>query len=399
MEGSYLSLGGNVTWRRLLLRVAVLCVALVLLDRAVAATLPAASVYLDSYRLPRLLPTSAISDYALSIESAAAASRGKTTAVFLGASPTWGDAIRDRRHTVPYAFESAATSAGVPLQAFNLASNGQFVGDQYIIAKRLADDAGLVMVELTYHTFNPAARSGKVVRYAELPRLLGVGLSPRERRLLGIESGESAGASTVADRFLSANWLLWRQRDRLDRKLFGGKPRQALDDAVGKLLRRGRAAPDTLEDADETDGGESPDAGFTSFDALDPGKQMIVVARYSEDSAFEIDPADAEVRVLSGLAGLLESRHKKAIFFMTPLNRDLVSEYELIDPKQYARNVSTIRRVVESKGYRLIDYNAGPAAVAADQFADVSHTTDEGGQAFGARLYRDTSAYLQAVTR
>ncbi len=394
-EGVYLSFGGRVTWPRLLLRAVVFVAALLLVDAAVGTSLPPPAVYGRDYRLPRNLPTASLPAYASAIDAAGQSSAAGPVVLFLGASPTWGHRIAESRDTFPYAFRSAAASSGVQLRSFNLACNGQFTGDEYVIARRLADDADVVFVELTYHTFNPKARSGRVIRYAELPRLLGVQLAPRDSRLLGLESRNAPGPLSAAEASLGRRWLLWRERDALDRRLVGGRPRDSLATAVERTLgtKKRSGAESAIETADAVDD------GFAAFDALDPARQMTVIARYAESSSFEISRGDPEVVLLGRLAGMLAAKGKKAVFYMTPLNRRLLEEYELIDAKQYARNVRVLRDAVETSGFDLLDYNVGPDVVPARDFADISHTTDAGGRMVGALLFRDTAGYLGEQAR
>jgi hypothetical protein len=384
--------------RRLAVRVVVCVLALVALDRVIAPSFAPPAAYLEDYRLPRTAPTAALADYVGAIDLAARVPDHPPIAVFLGASPTFGHRIQDARNTFPYAYASAAASVGVPVTAFNLATNGEFVGDYYVLAKRLAPDADIVFVQLTYHTFSPTARGGLHVRYPELPQVLGVSLTAEEAGLLGLPGSDvspsAPAASAAVGGFLSRWWTLWRERDLIDRRLFGGSPRDALAAfvarATGTATTSVAATVTTLPD-------DAANDGFASFDDLDPGQQMVVLSRYAQDSSFTIDPADGEVVLLDRLAAELAAAHKKAVFFMGPLNEKVISFYGLIDPAQYKRNMDLLRATVESHGFTLIDHNADASALPRADFADISHTTDAGGAAFGALLFRDTSAYLRAV--
>jgi hypothetical protein len=386
-EGAYLSFAGRITWRRLLTRLVLCALLLAALDLVVASGSTPRSSYQRDYRLPRSMPTADIADYADAIDAEARARAGGPVVLFLGASPTWGHRTKDPANTFPYALRSAASSAGVELRAFNLASNGQFVGDYLVIARRLAPDADAVYIQLTYHTFNPVARDSAAIRYPELPKILGVGLSTDESRLLGL-SGSDTGVLAAGESFLGRYWRLWRERDAIDRRLFGGRPRSALERAAA-----GAAGEVVTGDDDATDD------GFAAFEALEPDKQTLVVAAYAEDSSFEVDPSDSEVRALDRLAELLEEEGIPAVFFMAPLNRELVDSYGLIDPALYAANVEVLRGVVEARGATFIDYNSGPVRLASGLFADISHTTDAGGSAFGDLLWNETSSTVTAVAR
>jgi hypothetical protein len=384
---------------RLAIRLAVCLLALAALDRVIAPMFAPPAAYLSDYRLPRTAPTAALADYVNAIDLAARVPGRPPIAVFLGASPTYGHRIKDARNTFPYAYASAAASAGVPVTSFNLAANGQFVGDYFVLAKRLAPDADIVFVQLTYHTFSPAARGVSRIRYPELPSVLGVSLTADESTLLGLQPSGGPATSAPPSAIggaLSRYWTLWRERDLIDRKLFGGSPRDALAALVGRLTG---TAPAPAAAATATVLPEdSADDGFASFAELDPGMQMVAIARYAEQSSFTVDATDSEIVLLDRLAAELAAGHKKAVFYMGPLNREVIGSYGLIDPAQYARNISFIRAAVERHGFTLIDPNTGPIAIPGSDFADISHTTDAGGSLFGALLLKDTLSYLRTVT-
>ena len=372
-----------------MLRFALTVAALWAIDGLVARTLQPDAQYSRAYRLPATLPTASIADYVASIHSSSLSEQGGPIVVFAGASPTFGHRIKDAANTYPYAFQSAAREAGWPTRTFNLASNGQFVADEYFISKKVAEDADVVFVQLTYHTFNPSARAGSVMRYPELPRLLGMSLDTTEAALLGVKPSLSASGLSRIDRVLSERWLLWRERDALDRRFFGGKPQQVLAGMSARDASATKLSSDTAP----------PDDGFAAFEQLEPGQQMIVISRYAEDASFTLSAEDSDVRFLGLLAQDLAARGKKAVFFVGPLNRQLVEDYELIDPVQYAANIAVIRKPIEAAGFTLLDYNTGPDVLPIEYFADISHTNDEGGKAVGALLFRDTREYLGVKRR
>lgn len=383
---AYRSFGGQVTWARLALRIALAFALLLGVDVVVARTLTPAAVYEHDYRLPRTLPTASLAGFADSVHAASLSQSGGPVVAFVGSSPTWGHRIKDPANAYPAAFGAAGGAAGWPNRTYNFASNGQFLADEYFVAKAVSADADAVFVQLTYHTFDSRARDGAPLRYPEIPQLLRLDVTPDEAGLLGIEQSAAAKVTSRADALLGRYWLLWRERDALDRRLFGGRPQDLLG---GRTAEESRL---TSLPVDDDDGAE-----FASFEELDDVKRMVVIARYSENSSFRIDPADSEVRFLRELVALLAARNKKAVFFMAPLNRQLIKDYELIDPEQYAENVGLLRDIVTTAGFPFLDYNSGPVELPGTLFADVSHATDEGGKAVGMLLYRDTWRYLGAV--
>ena len=239
-------------------------------------------------------------------------------------------------------------------------------------------------MQLTYHTFNPETRGKSVMRYPEIPGLLGVDVPADEAALLGVKPS-ATDSGTRVDSVLGTYWLLWRERDALNRRLFGGEPRQV-------LANRFNAPRSTLTSLPAD---SDPFASLGSLDDMAPTQRMIAISRFSETSSYDLSPADSEVVFLRKLVKMLSERDKKAVFFMSPLNREVVEDYELVDPKQYAANLAIIKSVVSEGGFPLIDPNTGPFKMSSESFSDISHTTDEGGRIFGEQLYRESAQYLR----
>ena len=377
-------IGGRVTWPRLVVRLAFMAVFLIAADRVAATVLAPDTAFQHAYRLPRTLPTASIGRFADSIHAASLAEKNHPIVVFLGASPTWGHRISDSRNTFPAAFETAAKRGGWPNTTYNLACNGQFVSDEYSIARRVAPDADVVFVQLTYHTFNAKAREGQAIRYPELPAMLGTGVLPADAAALGVRPSMGNAVSSRTSRMLSRYWLVWGERDALDGALFGTKPQMI-------FAPKQKAAETSLTVLPD----DAAQDGFVKFDKLDPERQFVVISRYAQSSSFTIPPDDSELVFLRKLTHLLRSQDKKAVFFLAPLNRTLIDDYELIDPKQYGKNSDAIRSVVEESGFPFIDFNEGSPPISADLFADISHTTDKGGRKVGSMLFDETRSYLE----
>ncbi len=375
---------GPVSLPRLLLRVAVVLLVLLAFDLWAGRALEGGD-FAGAYRMPLELPTTKLPGYVHAIDRRSAT--GGIRAAFLGASPTWGYRIKRPENTFPYAFASAATKGGSKVSAANLAANGLLVGDQYLLAQAVAPGSDVVFVQLTYHMFDPRYEKGRVVRYPEIAELPGVRVSESQARLLGVPAKSAKPVGTQLDRVLFDSWTVYRERSAIADKLFGGMPEERLFDTW-------RRRSGTATEAD-TPRALTPANEFASFDSLDPEKQMIVVAQYAENASFTVSPASRQVRTLRSLVELLKAQDKKAVFFVAPLNREIVDYYALIDRTQYLANSKALGDAVRSAGFPFIDYNAAETPVfPGSYFADIDHTTDEGGRAVGARLWADTAEYV-----
>jgi hypothetical protein len=378
---------GSVTLPRLLLRVLVAIAILVAFNSWVGHLLAGAD-YSGAYRMPLKLPTAALPGYVRALDTPAAdggVEGTRTRVVFLGASPTWGYRIKDPRNTFPYAYASAAESSGAEVSAANLAANGLLLGDQYLLAKAVARKGDVVFVQLTYHMFNPGYADGRLVRYPEIADLPGVTLTEDEAKLLGRPELASSRLGTALRDAISRYVVAFGERSALSAKLFGGMPEERLHEAWQIALTGESQTQDAAMPGDE----------MKSFESLPPERQMVVVAQYAENSDFGVSASSPQARTLRSLVVLLRQRGAKAVFFVSPMNREVIDRYKLIDRAQYRANIKTIGDVVRAGGFPFIDYNAAQKPVfAGSYFADIDHTTDVGGRAVGARLFKDTAAYV-----
>jgi hypothetical protein len=385
-NAEYLAFGGKGGPGRLVLRLALVLALLLLVDAWVVRFVDE-DAFAGAYRVPRSSPTAWLLGYASAVDRRSAAP-GDLRVTFLGASPTWGQRVKDVRSTYPYAFAAAARRGGVSVRSANMACNGQLVGDELVVAHSVAPGSDAVFVELTYHTFNPAANAGAPMRYPELPGLLGVSLSPAEARTLGMAAPKPLDLSAPIDRFLTERWALYRDRTAVGARLFGGMPDQQLR-ASWVRLRTGK--PPTDEEAPPTK------ADFLSFADQEPERQALIVGGYSETASFTVAPDSPTLARLRLLADELRRQGVRAVFYVAPLNREAIDQFELIDPAVYRRNTDLIGSVVRSAGFPFLDYNRGPVRLGMFYFADISHTTDAGGRAFGSMLFRDSESYLRGA--
>jgi hypothetical protein len=371
-----------VTARRVITRFAVMLIVLVAVDLVVSATF-AAEDYENDWRMPRALPTSRIVQFIAHIERPSAADTAPVVA-FLGASPTWGDAVREDRETVSAAYRRAATADDQRLRAYNLASNGQLLGDAYFIAQRVADDTNLLMVQLTYHGFNGAWREGAARRYPELSDLLGVPIDDELAVVLGTEPAHRPDLTGTADRWLQRRWALYGMRDAIAGEVLGATPERRLFQRWETL-----ASPEFAGEEERIPSGEP-------FEMLEPDEQMIVLDEFAAAGEFQVDPDDSEVLMLERLASDLAESGTRTVFYISPLNVEALESFDLFDRELYEENVGPLREIVESRGHLFLDLNED-ARIPASAFADINHTTAEGSELVAAELWRLTRNLIEVA--
>jgi len=373
----------RLTLGRLIVRFVTMAAALVLIDLFVGHYLKPGQDYDADWRLPRTQSMSALPGYVDHIERLRR-DEERPRVLFLGASPTWGEMNRDRHHTYSAAFARTARAAGTAARVYNLGADGALVADQYFIADRLAGHADLLGIQLTYHTFNPAARIDGAERFSELPTMLGEPVSAQVAHVLGIDRTPPFNLSGSVDRTLDSHWLLFREHDELATRLFG---RPLRDELYTRWQKLAGSAPEKIPLA-------PPLAKNTRFDQLDPARQTEIVERYADFASFHLRRGDSELRMLDILCARLEHLDARAVFFMSPLNIGALESFGVFDHRLYSANVAIIRAVVEKHGLTFIDWNQPGNELPSALFADATHTTDRGSAVFARRLYRALAPQL-----
>jgi len=366
-------------------RFAACAVALLLLDAALTAYLRPGDVRYDkSWRMPRTLPTSELPRAVEAIEHQTTRS-SRPVVVFVGASPAWGDAVATGSQSVPARFSEASAKASLPVDVYNLASNGQLLGDAYFIARRMSGDADVLYVQLTYHNFNPAMRDGTTRRYPELASMLGVRVSRRLASILGADATPRADVTGAVDRWLRAHWVLYETHDQLAAKLLGSTPETRLRAEWESLL-----APEGWE------GELQREPSGLSFDELPPEEQTLVLDEFAATGEFDLRASDPELRTLTLLAEELKASGTRTVFYISPLNATALTDNGLFDRARYRRNVARIRAAAEASGHTFVDMNSA-TPLPSSAFADLNHTTGDGSVAAAAMLLDLSRAQLEAA--
>jgi hypothetical protein len=227
------------------------------------------------------------------------------------------------------------------------------------------------------------------MREPNLPATLHVGLTRKEARALGVERRTETGIDRSIVDTLRRSWFTLAHKSAVLDSLSLSSPSKRLYTLVAG--RAAASSADTSSDA-AVEGADVT----TPFDELDPALQMVAISRASENSRFTLTTRNAELEMLGRLARYLSSQHHRAVFFLAPMDEEILAAYEVLDETRYARNVRELQAAISANGYRLIDYHTTPFLTSAD-FVDLTHTTDSGGRATGARLWRDIRSSLEST--
>lgn len=339
-----------------------------LLVDGVGRTVLADKIALNHYdRLPENQEMGFLRSFIDRLES----EKGQTRLVFLGSSPTWGVSIQDPRHTYAASFGQALKQAHpqANVSISNLAAKGFLAADLNAVLRATIDRAEGFVIQLNYHTFSPKLLQATPIRHPDLPESLGVRVPLDEARMLGMRPTPALNWNASLRAGLRRIWWFYREREKLALLALGATPESWIYH---------RFYPE--KPSDEA-------SGFKPFYELKPARQTTIVHRYAENASFDIDDRNIELRFVAKMLAQLKMADKPAVFFIAPINAEDLKFYEVMDWKQYQRNLDIVRKLIEGAGYRLIDINLAEPLPAED-FADISHTLDIGGQAFGARLWQ-----------
>lgn len=295
----------------------------------------------------------------------------------VGGSPAWGDAVSRASQAVPARYAAVSQQNGEPLRVANLTCNGQLVADSYFLAKS-AGTAGAdsVIVQVTYHNFSPRGRDGARQRYPELPRLLGVRVTPQVAGILRAEPTPALDLTGAGERWLRAHWQLYGQREALAARTLGDVPEQRLFSASSKLGLAPAAS------------GPPPDDGPSrvSFVETDPGMQSVMADEWARDADFTLSKDDSEVRMLRLLCEEIEREGTPVVVYLAPINLTGLRDMGMVDEPRLRANVRQLEQLVTSTGAQFVDLNS-PRPLPARVFADINHTTAEGCDLTARRLY------------
>ncbi|MBE0417170.1 MAG: SGNH/GDSL hydrolase family protein [Coriobacteriia bacterium] len=175
---------------------------------------------------------------------------------------------------------------------------------------------------------------------------------------------KAAGASPAerADDALGRVWRLWRERERIDAVLFGGRPSVAMETA---LRDRARAALD------------EPGARQLRPDELDPDnlERFFGGGRFGEENP--------HLRYLE--LALAKAGHEgvPVVVFNNPLYFEGLAYHGALDMEVYRANVTVVRELVESHGGTFVDLAEG---FPQEMMLDTAHLLPEGHAEAARRL-------------
>ena len=289
-------------------------------------------------------------------------------------------------------------------RVFNLGLPGGRPADLFLTLKKLheAGAVQLVIVNISYPFFSDEMARTPLLYYKVWAPLL----TEEERKGLkvpaekqGVPKAPAAqpetGGSIEAENFLqwkvASLWSVYRFRQELNRFLFGGPPAVKLKEFFN-LTFKGEAPPreqpeepDQEEPLSEKDKPENKYNVWYSFPWNDRDLEHLA-------NVFNVNDSNLNFKYYRELCQYLEANKIPAVIFMSPVNRDLLKQYRLLDQGSFLENTNLIGQVARQSGVPFLDYQN---AVSLDLFHDSMHMLDGGNAATAKLLSQD----LQPVIR
>lgn len=340
----------------------------------------------ENYRLPDNQETG----FLQSLIDQQRADQGRPRITFLGSSPTYGVTIQNPAYTYPASFAAYFRKSHPQSSVYNFAAKGFLAADLNYLMRATINQTDAYVIQLNYHTFSPKLLSGTPIRHPDLPERLGTGVTLEEAKLIGTRPTPLFNWNAAIRQQLRAHWWFYRERERLALQFLGQSPERWFYD---KFFPQAKADASPESDANAEEAPESK-----PFYELKNARQVYIVKRYAENATYELTDENIEWRFVRQMLKQLKAQNKPAVFFIAPINADALRFYEVMDWKQYQRNIAKLKQSIEAEGFGFIDINISQP-LPEDLFADISHTLDEGGKSFGPMLYRLSSPYWEKALK
>ncbi len=327
-----------------------------------------------------------------------AGQRGYKIAV-IGDSVVQGAGVPAREQTITAHLQEELRGSYLPgAKVFNLGLPGGRPADLLMTLKKLHQSGAvqMVVVNISYPFFSDEMSQTPLLYF----KVWSPSLTESERRELKVppvrqadqkvQAGpEENSGSMEAENYLqwkiSSLWSVYRFRQELNRFIFGGQPAQKIKELFNPALkgeappREQPEEPGLEEPLSEKDKPENKYNVWYSFAWSDRDLEHLA-------KVFNVNDSSLNFKYYRELCRYLKDNEIPAVIFMSPVNRDLLKQYQLLDQGAYLKNTDLISQVARQNGIVFLDYQE---AVGADLFHDSMHMLDGGNLAAAKMLGRD----------
>lgn len=296
--------------------------------------------------------------------------------VFIGDSVVAGSTTSEPSFTIPAHFKRLAGEAFPDdrIRVYNLGIPGNRPSDIYFLYKKIksSSEADLIIMNINYAFFSDKMLKETLV---SRPDLYSDVMDEESAEQLGIDF---SAAETFIRVNIAGKWNLYSMREELAFLMFGRNPRELLTEFRPRVL---------AEDAQQQTGEAEENEDYKNWKARRPFPEDRLTHWTEVFNTGRMDSANKGFWFLERLLNEAGNDGANAAVFLTPVNMDMVREYDLLRLGQnYNENMYTIESHVRNSGFPLFDYTN---SVDTDYFHDLFHMGPDGNRRVAELLLED----------
>lgn len=297
--------------------------------------------------------------------------------VFLGSSVIYGYGV-DNTESVPYQF---GRMAGRNYSVFNLGLDGGMMGDQYFLAKRLADNVDVFLIEVNPIYFTSSQAEKGPVQYDSI--LERVPLDKTDSDMTGFVPRPNHDVETKVNQFFRSLLPLVNRKEEVSAMMFEAGPKN-------RILWVARSFKNSFGD----EWAEQP-----FFNRTDDDKRKSVGdyrIEYSMGQQAELPKG--YVYYFNKTIELVKAKNKTIVVLVDKFNSNIVDTYQIFSEDAYRAHIMTLEAIAAANNVTFVDYNyrAGYEMVDTD-YSDIFHYLASGSERYASWLYEDTKSLLRRL--
>lgn len=302
----------------------------------------------------------------------------KPTIGMFGSSTVFGTTVKDGWNTPSGILQQHLHDKRV----LNLGLSGGRLVETYAMIASMIDEVDVVVYEINYGILPITDNNPDVTVYPTILSKLDQNI-PKDWVDGFSRKNKNSVPSAVHDLIttdLLNEWTLYHDRDVISYHFL--KTRSSTE----KIRREIQKIRDKKQGIEPT---YTP--LFSPYDKLKEHQQEAIVkhftALYKWEQPFDKDNSFG-LFMMEKTLDLLDQHKKKAIFFTAPLDKEFITEHDMLNWNDYNTVMGSYQDLIESRGYPFIEFNREESSLIPHKYYhDPSHLIDKGSKMFGEILY------------
>ncbi len=323
----------------------------------------------------------------------------------IGDSVVQGAGVPERNQTITAHLQDQLRGSYLPgARVFNLGLPGGRPADLFMTVKKLheAGAVQLVIVNISYPFFSDEMSKTPLLYF----KVWAPFLTEEEKKELKVpavkqaeqkvrDGPEESGGNMETEKFfqdkIASYWYVYRFRQELNRFLFGGQPSVRASvyfDLAFKGIIPAQEQPDEPDEEAPLSEKDKPENKYKVWHSFPWSKgDLEHLAK-----VFNVNDKNENYKYYREICLYLEVNEIPAVIFMSPVNHDLLRQYQLINYNSYRDNTVRIGQVARQSGIAFLDYQE---SVSPELFHDSMHMLDAGNTTMAGLLSRDLQPLIQ----